>query len=415
MQFLENLPFDLQLLPVDAHAVGGAVRDALMGRVRDYLDLDIVVATGAIELARALATQYRAGFVLLDPEYQIARVVFDRMTLDIATQMGDSIECDLHRRDYTINAIGYHLQDRKIVDPLHGIEDLNRRSMRMVGRENLADDPLRLLRAYRQAAQLNLTIESGTIAAIRSLAPQITTVAAERVWAEVRYLLAVPNCHRDLVAAMMDGVLSAWLNPTPRPDLFHQLEAISRAEELILDRAPALATLAALPLKETIDISQSAIARLCRLLPNNRVDAERNLTNLNVSSWELKSVLTAIDYLPKLLSDELSPTELYYWFRSVDKNFPLMVILALAEGKSIDRLLPIIDRYLDPQDIIAHPQPLLTGDELMQALNIPPSPTIGKLMTAIHIERVNERITNKAEAISFARTFIEKQDLKPHL
>ena len=186
MQFLENLPFDLDLLPKPVYVVGGAVRDALLGRVRAELDLDLVVPVGAVDVARRLATAYRAGFVLLDAERQIARVVFPGMTVDIAQQDGASIADDLNRRDYTLNAIAYDLQTGETIDPLNGTQDIQQRRIRMVDKQNLVDDPLRLLRAYRQAAQLNFTIEAETRAAIHQLAPLLTTVAAERVLMELR-------------------------------------------------------------------------------------------------------------------------------------------------------------------------------------------------------------------------------------
>ena len=123
MQFLVNLPFDLNLLPKPIYVVGGAVRDGLLGRTRKELDLDLTIATGAVDVARRLAHEYRAGFVLLDAERQIARVVFPGMTVDIAQQEGDILQ-DLSRRDYTLNAIAYDLQAGVTIDPLGGTQDI---------------------------------------------------------------------------------------------------------------------------------------------------------------------------------------------------------------------------------------------------------------------------------------------------
>jgi tRNA nucleotidyltransferase (CCA-adding enzyme) len=407
MQFLENLPFDLELLPTPCYAVGGAIRDELISRVRDFLDLDIIVETGAIELARVLATKYQAGFVLLDPEYQIARVVFPNMTLDIATQMGEKIDRDLQRRDYTINAIACNIHTHQVIDPLGGKSDLDRRSIRMIKIENLVEDPLRLLRAYRQAAQLNFTIDPQTSIAICQLAPQITSVAAERVLAELRYLLAVPDSDRYLVMAMADGVLSAWLNPQPSSDLASKLMAVAQSYQLITNVYPELSRLLVAPIRETIDISQLAIAKLIYLLPSDRVTVVSRLHTLNVSSGESKLILTAIDCLPRLIAGNLSLTDLYFWFQSVGKAVPLLMILALAQGIMMETLKPIIDRYIDPLDLIAHPTPILTGDDLIAILNIPPSPIIGKLLTAIHLARINGEISDRDDAIIFAKEFLQ--------
>ncbi len=158
----QQVPFDLALLPPQACLVGGAVRDALLGRRREYVDWDFVLPSGAIETASAIASQYRAGFVVLDKERHIARVVFAHGTVDFAQQEGITLEQDLGRRDFTVNAIAYNFHQNKLIDPMAGMGDLERGQLKMVAAANLADDPLRLLRAYRQAAQLQFTLDPRT-------------------------------------------------------------------------------------------------------------------------------------------------------------------------------------------------------------------------------------------------------------
>lgn len=163
----ETWPFSQEWLPPEACLVGGAVRDALLGRRGEYLDLDFVLPTDAVQTARQLAQQYNAGFVVLDPDRQIARVVFEQATVDLAQQEGDSLETDLRRRDFTINAIAYNPYTQELIDPLQGYADLQQGIIRMVSPKNLQDDPLRLLRAYRQAAQLGFKTEPATQSVIR--------------------------------------------------------------------------------------------------------------------------------------------------------------------------------------------------------------------------------------------------------
>ncbi len=80
----ENWPFSLEFLPQPAYMVGGAVRDAILGRTREYLDLDFVIPSKAVKVARAIAHHYKAGFVLLDAKRQIARVALPYTTSDFA-------------------------------------------------------------------------------------------------------------------------------------------------------------------------------------------------------------------------------------------------------------------------------------------------------------------------------------------
>lgn len=403
MQFLANLPFDLELLPKPVYVVGGAVRDGLLGRVRAELDLDLVVPTGAVAVARKLATEYRAGFVLLDAERQIARVVFPGMTVDIAQQDGASITADLARRDYRINAIAYNLQTGSIVDPLNGSQDLQQRMIRMVSKENLIDDPLRLLRAYRQGAQLNFTIESETQQTIRDLATLATTVAAERVLAELRYLVQTPNSSQWLALMAADGVLTGWLDAPIRADLAASLREIDRAIELIQQHYPALDRQIHQPLRDTIAVSRNGMSKLTCLLSPDLQLATAQMLRLTFSAAEIQVVTTAINHLPQLLRGELSLTEQYFWFQAVGNNFPMLVILAIANEAKISSLTNLIDRYLNPHDQVAHPTPLVSGHDLIQALQISPSPKIGKLLTEIQLARISGKITTAAEAIQFAQ------------
>ncbi len=409
MQFLTNLPFDLNLLPQPVYVVGGAVRDSLLGRVRAELDLDVTIAADAVAVARRLANEYQAGFVLLDAERQIARVVFPGLTVDIAQQDGD-ISQDLARRDYTLNAIAYDIQTGMTIDPLNGTQDIHNRTIRMVSTENLIDDPLRLLRAYRQGAQLDFTIEPETQATICALAPRLTQVAAERVLAELRYLLQTPHSSRWLTAVVADRVLASWLEVAVKEDYGARLQQIDRAIVTIAQAYPALARELHQPLRETIPLSRAAIAKLTVLLSPELPIATDQMLRLTLSAIEIKAVTTAITYLPQLLSAAMSVTELYFWFQAVATNFSLLVLLAVAAGMKIEQLAEPIDRYLDPHDLVAHPLPLVNGRDLMQALQLPPSPAIGKLLTAIHLARITGEIATTTAAIEFAKQQLASND-----
>ena len=406
MQFLTTLPFDLELLPKPVYVVGGAVRDHLLGRVRAELDLDLAISTGAVAIARKLASKYQAGFVLLDAERQIARVVFPGMTVDIAQLDGDGILQDLARRDYTLNAIAYDVQTGVTIDPFNGTQDIQHRTIRMVSRENLVDDPLRLLRAYRQGAQLNFTIESETRRAIRDLVPLLTNVAAERVLTELRYLCQTTQSSQWLAAMVEDNLLAGWLELPVRENYLERLTQIDRAIDLIKQHYPPLDRELQQPVRDTISMSRGAIGKLTVLLSPELSLATAQMLRLTFSSIEIQVVTIAITYLPQLLQGKMSLTQQYFWFQSVGNNFPLLLILAISSGVKIGDLKYLIDRYLNPDDQAAHPTPLVSGHDLIQALQIPPSPTIGKLLTEIQLARIIGKIVTPAAAIEFARTLI---------
>ena len=406
MQFLDNLPFDLNLLPKPVYVVGGAVRDALLGRVRAELDLDLVIPAGSVAVARQLATAHRAGFVLLDAERQIARVVFPGLTVDIAQQDGSSITDDLARRDYTLNAIAYDLQTKKLIDPLNGTQDIQHRTLRMVSKDNLISDPLRLLRAYRQGAQLNFTIESDTRRAIRELVPLLTTVAAERVLMELRYLLQASSSSQWLAMMVADDLLTGWLKIPVDRDVADRLAKFDRACQLIQQYYPSLDRELDRALRDTMAISRKSLGKFTLLLSLDLQLATAQMLRLTFSSAEIQVVTTAITYLPQLLGAEMSLREQYFWFQLVGNNFPLLIILAITAGVDLVDLVTLIDRYLDPHNQVAHPTPLVSGRDLVESLEILPSPTIGKLLTEIQIARIMGKMSTPADAIEFAQKWI---------
>ncbi|MDF5710234.1 MAG: CCA tRNA nucleotidyltransferase [Nostoc sp. S4] len=426
----ENWPFSLAFLPQPAYLVGGAVRDAILGRTREYLDLDFVIPSNAVKVARAIAHHYNAGFVLLDPQRQIARVVFPHATADFAQQEGDSLEVDLHRRDFTINAIAYNPHTQEIIDPLQGYADLQQGILRMVSPANLEDDPLRLMRAYRQAAQLDFTIDSATQTTIRSLASQIAKVAAERFRIEIGYLLANSQGTPWVTAAWEDGLLTPLFKNATRESL-NKLAAVDNAAVLLAQNWQQLGVQLQAYVKDSIKTTWLAIAKLACLVNPDPELAEIELQRLTYSRAEIRGVTTALKLSSQLKVANMSLREQYFLFQDADIAFSATVVLAVAfnnlvEAMSGDKQLntgiatteetyatrclvfaPLINRYLNPDDLVAHPTPLVSGKELIIALDIPASPMVGKLLTEIAVARAEGEVSTPTEAIAFARKLLD--------
>lgn len=278
--------------------------------------------------------------------------------------------------------------------------------MRMVCKENLIDDPLRLLRAYRQGAQLNFTIESHTREVIRELAPLLTTVAAERVLMELRYLFQTPNSSQWLIATIEDKLLSGWLKIPVDVAFKNQLTQFDRSFELIKQHHPTLAIELERPVRDTVFNTRRSIGKLTTLLSPQLELATEQLLRLTFSSAEIQVVTNVINYLPTLLKPDLSLSEQYFWFKSVGNDFPLLVVLAIADGIELVRLVDLIDRYLDPHSQVAHPTALVSGHDLTKSLSIAPSPLIGKLLTEIQLARIADKISTPDDAIEFARELL---------
>ena len=182
-------PLPFHLLPPGSALVGGAVRDGLIGRLGERPDLDLVVPGDGLALAHHFARELGGTAVDLDRERSICRLVLKGWTLDFAKQEGDSLDADLNRRDYTVNAIALRLpigqETLALIDPLQGLEDLRKRRMRAVSEGNLLNDPLRLLRGLRLATELNFAITDQTWEWILRHRLHLASVAGERVLAEL--------------------------------------------------------------------------------------------------------------------------------------------------------------------------------------------------------------------------------------
>jgi poly(A) polymerase len=217
---------------VKAYLVGGFIRDALMGR--GTADIDIALAADALAITPGLAAALEGKFVPLDKQRRICRVVVadeeapsgGRWQLDF-TSFEDSLEQDLGRRDFSIDAIALDLaevgaKDPTPIDPFNGRGDIKAKLIRAVSPNAFEADPARLLRAARLAAELGFSLEAKTEALVKSQCHLISNVAGERLREELLRLMAVPHPERFLLHLDELGLLTA---------LFPELEATKGVEQ----------------------------------------------------------------------------------------------------------------------------------------------------------------------------------------
>jgi tRNA nucleotidyltransferase (CCA-adding enzyme) len=360
-----------------------------------------------VETARKIARHYQAGFVVLDAERRIARVVFPEGTADFAQIEGENLEADLRRRDYTVNAIAYNPHTAQFLDPLGGLEDLQRGVLRMVSPANLEDDPLRLLRAYRQASQSNFTIDPTTRSTIRTLAPLLGKVAAERVQTELGYLLGSSPGSQWLAAAWEDGLLPFWFESATAEDL-RQVGKVDQAAQILGETWLKLGKELKTPVGSQSTLAWQSLAKLATLVSSVPEEAESQLEQLKYSRAEIGAVTTTVRHLPQLWeAASMTLREQYFFFVDVGEVFPCLVVLALAVGVEMETVAPLIERYLNPNDPVAYPTPLVTGKDLMRSLSLSPSPRIGKLLTEIQIAHIEGKISTPEDALKFAAKLID--------
>jgi tRNA nucleotidyltransferase (CCA-adding enzyme) len=412
---LQQFPFDFNDLPTPAYLVGGWVRDRILNRQSKYLDLDFVLPENAVQIANAIARKYKAGFVILDAERHIARVVFKDGTADFAQQMGDSLEADLGRRDFCMNAIAIEchqligdgslgigdglLAGEDFIDPFDGISDLKARRIRMVAPENLADDPLRILRGYRQAAQLGFAIEDLTRQVLIKFAPKLKSMAAERVRTELGYLLSIGNGSQGMLVAISDRILEDWL-----PSQYLHLERFAKIENAISSLIAKFPNLESFFSKQLSGDRYALVIIKLAALTNSATALE----SLGLSRVEQRWLVGILRYLPQFIQllAQASLKEQYKFFQPTLEFFPAIAALALASDCELDAIAPWLEHWLNPNDAIAYPVALITGDDLRNELGIAPSPKIGELLEGVRIAQVEGRINSREDAIAFVKSMI---------
>lgn len=237
----------------EMYLVGGAVRDILLNRLSR--DLDFAVSSNGISLARRVANALKADFMALDHERDTGRVIVTepdgtRTFLDFAAYRGNNLDEDLRARDFTINAIAFDLYAQTLIDPLNGASDLRNRIIRACSSTSFVDDPVRVLRAVRQAAAFEFKIELETRRALKQAAGLLPRISVERQRDELFKILEGPKPDASMRALEMLGAFPYLLPELPSlkgveqsaPHIHdvweHTLSVLGHLERILVALAP---------------------------------------------------------------------------------------------------------------------------------------------------------------------------------
>ncbi len=439
--------------------VGGAVRDRLLQR--PTFDLDLVLDADVGGAARTLARAVRGPAFELSDEFGAWRVLAaDRSwQADLSPLRGGSLEADLALRDFTVNAIAEPLAGGERIDPHDGAGDLAARRLRAVGPGAFADDPLRALRLVRLAAELGLEPEPGTIALAREQAPRVGAVAQERVFAELKRVLA-----GDGVLASLGRMDDVGLTASILPELHalrgieqnryhhadvhgHTIEVLERTVALQADpgavlgqeHSTTLRALLAEPLADEID--RGVALRLGALLHDaakpatlgRRADGSPTFLGHDRAGAQLaRDVLTRLRASERLKAHVAALVRHHLRLGFLVHERPLSrralySYLTACQPVEVDvTLLSVADRLATrgrkaPEAIAKHValarevlpealawraqgrrEPLVRGDVLAAELRISEGPEIGRLLAAIDEARFAGEVGTSAEALALA-------------
>ncbi|MDX1921419.1 MAG: HDIG domain-containing protein [Candidatus Caenarcaniphilales bacterium] len=240
-----------KLITRQAFLVGGFLRDYFLCAEplsAEKTDFDFVIFNeiSLEELVREISDASDSSFVELDAESQTYRVINENWQADFAAPKGKTITEDLQARDFTVNSIGFSLANLDIIDPMSGLQDLQNGILRANHKDNLKDDPLRMLRAYRFCAQLkthknfsrSFILCPETQKWIQEQKSLIHSVAPERISYEIWQTLSSLSCFEALQLFLESGLWEeifpefTELRKVPEND-FHHLPLIEHTFELI--------------------------------------------------------------------------------------------------------------------------------------------------------------------------------------
>lgn len=382
----------------ELHLVGGTLRDRLLGR--PHRDLDAVVAGHGAAVAERLARALAARVVPLGHEGLVSyRVARRDLVVDLWDRGQVPLSRDLRRRDFTINALALEVPGGRLVDPLGGLEDLTTRRLRLPSPEVLDEDPLRVLRLVRLAAELGFRSTPEALEAARLRCAALTEVAGERVRHELELALHVVPAAPTFDLLRRLEVHPGLLLGDPSLEVGAERACFERADDLLGERgSAALAEVDPLLLHWSLllgsldaDPAAAAVHRLRRLGWVGRRTA-RELATL--AAW-------------RELPDDAGARR---WFiHRLGRLWPTAAVAAA----SLSTASPLEDRRAALEELarladaegpgLADPPPLMAAEEVMELTGLPPGPALGGLLERLRRRQIEGELADADAARRWLR------------
>jgi poly(A) polymerase len=426
--------------------VGGPVRDALLGRLHNDLDFTTSArpetteklvsgwADAVWDMGRSFGT---IGCRKGDWQVEITTFRSDAYAADSrkpAVVYGDSLAGDLGRRDFTVNAMAVTLPERRFEDPFGGLDDLAAGVLRTPGtpEESFSDDPLRMLRAARFAAQLGFEVDPAVVAAMTDMAERIDIVSAERVRDELVKLVLAPAPRRGLSLLVETGLAERVLPELPalalERDEHHRHKDVYEHTLTVLEQAMDLES--RLP-----DGGPDFVARFAALMhdvgkPRTRrflddgtvtfhhhdvVGAKltrKRMKALRFSNDEIDAVASLVELHLRFHgygTGEWTDSAVRRYVRDAGDQLPRLHILTRADcttrnrrkaerlARTYDALEERISR-LSQEEELAAMRPALDGEQIMALLGLQPGPEVGAAYRYLLELRIDEGVLSEEEA-----------------
>ncbi len=378
--------------------VGGYVRDLMRGQISK--DKDYVLKNNAKSTAIKAAKKFNGTFVPLKPGQTYRVVLKTNEILDFSTLKFNIIN-DLKERDFTINAIAWSPKTA-IIDHFGGREDLNNHIIKAVRIKNLLDDPLRIIRAYRIAAELGFKLEDKTKKYLKYYSKNISEVASERITEEFFKILSNVKSGKYLVESYKEKIIDRILIPhsfKKNKKLSNNIKELKLFESflktLLSGKEPAGEVLKSLDREISQGLNRIGLIRLALLLKDQNI----SFTRLNIS----KSINNAIKDIHKAFKKEtdlkpgiknISKVKIFEIFKiSGNWAFETALMISFIKKQNIKKILKMEDEFMKLKK-----KNLLNGNEVQKILNVKPGAYIGKILSALKDEQIKGRVKSRPEA-----------------
>jgi len=371
----------LSFLPKGSYLVGGYIRDIILGRDIEEVDVDIVVPLNAIEIGKKISENIESKFLILDKKREVVRIILHNISIDIANQNSSTIEGDLKSRDFSINSIAFLFDKKCLFDPLNGLKDLEISLLRTYSEKNLLNDPLRILRCFRFVSELNFKIDLNLITFIKKNKEKLYLVAKERINYEIQKIVNGANALESIILLKKFNLFGS---DNLYEDYFYlDLKKINYA-----------------------DLNKIEKKTFLPLFFISQILDEASLEKFNFSKAEItktKLLRKWYFFLRNKNITQLNELDRFQLHKELEFFLPSF-ILYLPQNLRLDWL----NRWRDKEDKLFHPSNLINGDEIKKNLKINDGPILGELLNYLSKELAYKRLNNFDEAIYKAKQWIEQ-------
>ena len=371
----------------DIYLVGGYIRDILRG-VRSP-DRDYIVRGDLIPFVEAIRDMIGGTIVTFKNTNMVRIVLKNGLTFDFSTSAG-TLEEDLSKRDFTINAIAWS-PEREMIDTYNGLEDIKNKKIRSVFEKNLISDPLRMVRAYRFAAELNGSIAKSTRNTIKMYHSKVKAVSSERITLELFNLLNSDHSSKYLKMALSDNLLRSILLISNNM-LERNIKGISLLEKGTIS---ALSSTIKVILNKIVSQNLTYKGLLClELLLQNRFAIPQWNPNIKVSNVIRKRLELAQKGI-KVLKDRRCKVK--------DELFDIFMRLkeAVKDVLIITNRLDLFKDYKRFQRIWK--KGFLSSEAIITISGIETGPALGIIITELKKAQFYGRIPSKISAVNFIK------------